>query len=573
MEISDECDGKKCGLGKHIGGGHYLCEHNNLAAKKPELKIEWHADNNPMSEYSSSTLIKVWWKCSKNVDCNCHEWEASIANRTKKIKPSGCPYCSGIKFCEHNTLELKYPELVDEWHPDNGKISEYNPNSNKKVWWRCSKNKECECHVWQATISSRTGSKQSGCPFCYNGFCKHNNLETNYPDLINEWHPKNKPMCEYSPGSAKKVWWKCSKNINCDCHSWEAIIYTRTKNIPAGCPFCSKNNAKFCEHTNLKILYPSLINEWHPDNKQMSTYSPHSGNIVKWKCSKNKECDCHVWEMRIGDRTKNNPCGCPFCASQQLCDHNNLESMYPKLKLEWHSDNKQMNTYSPHSRDLVKWKCSKNKECDCHIWTTSIGNRTMAIHQTNCPFCLNKKLCSHNHLGAKYPKLKDEWHPNNEPIHLYPPGSSVKVEWKCKKNPDHEWTASISNRTAKSKNLRHRSTGCPHCCISRGYSYAQIDWIKEIETTENIIIRHALSKEGEFFIPKVGKVDGYCENTNTIYEYHGDYWHGNPAVFDECELNKTVKKTFGELYLKTIKRDQYIRDLGYNLVIKWETSS
>ena len=33
---------------------------------------------------------------------------------------------------------------------------------------------------------------------------------------------------------------------------------------------------------------------------------------------------------------------------------------------------------------------------------------------------------------------------------------------------------------------------------------------------------HSLHKES-IFIPSVGKVDGYCQMTNTVYEYHGDF--------------------------------------------------
>ena len=40
------------------------------------------------------------------------------------------------------------------------------------------------------------------------------------------------------------------------------------------------------------------------------------------------------------------------------------------------------------------------------------------------------------------------------------------------------------------------------------------------------------------------KVDGYCYETNTVYEFHGDYWHGNPIVFDSDDTNKCVGKTF-----------------------------
>jgi len=40
---------------------------------------------------------------------------------------------------------------------------------------------------------------------------------------------------------------------------------------------------------------------------------------------------------------------------------------------------------------------------------------------------------------------------------------------------------------------------------------------------ENITIQYALSPEGEHFIPGVGKVYEFCRQTNTIYEYHGDF--------------------------------------------------
>lgn len=34
---------------------------------------------------------------------------------------------------------------------------------------------------------------------------------------------------------------------------------------------------------------------------------------------------------------------------------------------------------------------------------------------------------------------------------------------------------------------------------------------------ENIFIQHA-TNGGEFYIPNTGKVDGYCKETNMVYE-------------------------------------------------------
>ena len=102
------------------------------------------------------------------------------------------------------------------------------------------------------------------------------------------------------------------------------------------------------------------------------------------------------------------------------------------------------------------------------------------------------------------------------------------------------------------------------------YSYVCIFWLNLIMEQENINIQHALNG-GEYKIPGTKyKVDGYCAETNTIYEFHGDYWHGNPDIFDSNYINVIAEETMGNLYEKTIKRDQHIRELGYNLIVIWE---
>ena len=43
-------------------------------------------------------------------------------------------------------------------------------------------------------------------------------------------------------------------------------------------------------------------------------------------------------------------------------------------------------------------------------------------------------------------------------------------------------------------------------------------------------IQHA-GNAGEYRIPTVGFVDGYCQNTHTVYEFHGCFWHGCPQCY------------------------------------------
>ena len=134
-----------------------------------------------------------------------------------------------------------------------------------------------------------------------------------------------------------------------------------------------------------------------------------------------------------------------------------------------------------------------------------------------------------------------------------------KVIITCKKHGDFEQNA---------KHHLHGS-GC-YLCNPTGHSKIQIKWLDFISSYNHIKIQHA-ENGGEFIIPNTKfKTDGYCQETNTVYEFHGDLWHGNPTLFNQ-EDTIFFGKTYGELYQKTIEREKQIRDIGYNLVVIWES--
>lgn len=78
----------------------------------------------------------------------------------------------------------------------------------------------------------------------------------------------------------------------------------------------------------------------------------------------------------------------------------------------------------------------------------------------------------------------------------------------------------------------------------------------------------------EFRIPNSNyQADGYFKETNTIYEFHGCYYHGCLKCFDifgKDKINKINKKNMCELYLNTITKDTFIQSQGFNLVTLWE---
>ena len=101
--------------------------------------------------------------------------------------------------------------------------------------------------------------------------------------------------------------------------------------------------------------------------------------------------------------------------------------------------------------------------------------------------------------------------------------------------------------------------GCPKC----GFLISKLE--TEFLDYLNIPTRN-------FYLPewKRKAVDGFDCKTNTIYEFFGDYYHGNPVVFNLNDYNKTCHMTFGELYDRTLKTLSKLKSFGYNVKYIWE---
>ena len=124
----------------------------------------------------------------------------------------------------------------------------------------------------------------------------------------------------------------------------------------------------------------------------------------------------------------------------------------------------------------------------------------------------------------------------------------------------------------QSPNDHLNGCGCQKCGLGN-YSRVCINWLNNIMINDRIFIQHAenLGEKKIIIDGKIYKCDGYCEETNTIYEFYGDIWHGNPNKYNKYDFNILSKKTFGELYQETINRENILKENGYNLITIWES--
>ena len=130
--------------------------------------------------------------------------------------------------------------------------------------------------------------------------------------------------------------------------------------------------------------------------------------------------------------------------------------------------------------------------------------------------------------------------------------------------------ASVCMSVYRSKFIPENTIGIIKDSVkTEAFSKISINWLKWISDTQNIYIQHALNG-GEFNISKIGKVDGFCKDTNTVYEFQGCFWHECDKCHTENTINPFNQVEMGELRKRTQIKNQKIKDQGYNLVEVYE---
>ena len=492
--IDRRSQGKGC---PYCSGRNAIKGKNDLQTVNPALAKEWNYDKNnglTPTDVLPSSNKKVWWKCGKG-----HEWKAMIRSRSDG---RGCPYCSGRHAVSGiNDLQTVNPALATEWNYERNSglmPMDVLPNSNKKVWWKCSKG-----HEWQSTVANRNNG--NGCPYCLGRHAVkgENDLQTVNPALAKEWnYEKNddlKPE-EFTANSNKDVWWKCSKG-----HEWHASIANRNKGN--GCPVCnSERKTSFPEYALAYYLKRSgldVVHSYRAKGYELDIYIPslkiaieYDGyywhkNRMRKDIEKNYKCKkdgIKLYRLREGlpplndssidyivqENQKNLSKVLEAILSEIIGDcisvdmetdtvaienlrvltekENSLFFSNPETTGEWHYEKNGVlkpEHFAPNSHRKVWWKCQIG-----HEWQASIANRNKG---RGCPYCSGKKvLPGYNDLQTVNPALANEWNYEKNtgvrPIDVTP-NSNKKAWWICSNG--HEWEAKINNR--------NNGNGCPIC--------------------------------------------------------------------------------------------------------------
>lgn len=317
-----------------------------------------------------------------------------------------------------NNLKFNFPEISKEWHPTkniNLKPEDVIKYTNKKVWWLCPKG-----HEYEAAVASRS-LKNSGCPYCWGSkVSRENSLKFLFPEITKEWHPtKNgnlKPE-NVTKNSNKKAWWLCINR-----HEWSTAINSRVSQ-KTGCPYCSGRKATHIN--NLKVLFPGIAKEWHPNKNgklKPEEISPKSNKKVWWLCPKGHEYFSVIYSRAIGT-------GCTYCANLKTSNTNNLKFNYPEIAKEWHptkNGDLRPEDVVKHTGKKVWWLCKKG-----HEWKAQIHSRSSAGR--GCPKCTNQsskpELRILSELETLFKNVQSRFKYNKVEIDIYIKDINVGIEY------------------------------------------------------------------------------------------------------------------------------------------------
>ena len=110
----------------------------------------------------------------------------------------------------------------------------------------------------------------------------------------------------------------------------------------------------------------------------------------------------------------------------------------------------------------------------------------------------------------------------------------------------------------------------PEYAKTDNFSKMSIMWLNYMSNGANI--QHALNG-GEKVLTigdKTYKVDRFCEETNTVYEFYGCFWHGCPNCYKPNIINSKSQRDMGTLNNQTIGKRDTIKNAGYNHVSTYE---
>jgi len=475
-------------------------------------------------DYSNSEYVNSHLKIT--VVCPDHG-DFLVAPSHHINSKTGCQKCSGC----HKYTTYEYIKKLKEVHGDKYDYSKTKyTTAHSKVIIGCPVHGDFEqkayCHI-----------QGNGCSSCSKEV--HKFLTYTTEEVIEQFKEVHGDKYDYS-----KINYIDSKSkiiIGCPVHGDFEQRIAEHKNSFTGCPACSNEIIQ-----NIPGTYDDFIKRSIESHGDKYDYSLVKDTFVNFKSKVKIKCSTHgVFEQMAGSHFRGK--GCSECSPYNRTITTDI--IIKEFK-EVHGDKYDYSKVSYVTSDQkVIIGCTEHGDFSQTPYCHRIGQ--------GCPECSpNNRRVTTDIIIKEFKEVHGNKYDYSKVKYV---NRTSKVIICCPTHGDFDQAPSV-----------HRDGHeCPKCF--KGYSKISISWIKYIEVSRNIVIQHA-EHNGEFRVPGTRyDADGYHEPSKTIYEFHGDYYHGNPKKYNQADMNKKTNKSFKELYENTVKKKHKCKELGYNYVEIWES--
>lgn len=461
---------------------------NDVVTKYPQI-IEWFDQRkNPsidLTTLSSSSLKKVTWTCPK---CN-YSWSSTVKART--LSKWQCPCCDlnlAIKP-GYNDVLTKVPEIaawIDTCKNDGLDLQLLGVTSDTLIWFKCP---QCN-NSFQSSLANRiekntedNSYRVCNCIKCYQD--RRKKAVSTAPSLVKFWdYKRNKDLLNLDvnlvPVTYKEqVYWHCEQ---CG-YTWKATPNNRYRNGSTECPACESGKVIRKGVNDILTVVPDALEilDFNENERLgINIYTLGIGSTVQlhWKC---KKCG-NKWINTIHNLVYRDKDGQYHIGACQTCSSKgrrmfSYATEFPELVMLY---NEKMNSRSLDSINgterntmLLWWICPT---CGGQFQST-VGRMIRGLNNETkgCPYCSKQKYHdSQESFADVHPELMDEYSPSNtiDPYRVYP-NSLIKVEWICRNNPTHTWSASFT--------ARHNGYfNCPICYTSKTNTIPGINSFEDI---------------------------------------------------------------------------------------------
>ncbi len=515
--------------------------HNHIVSQIKKPKVVNHqmfiqrANEIHKGKYTYNHTI--WCKSSEKVIITCPEHGDFEQTPNSHLSGHGCKKCATSQNVINQSMSLyEFIKKCEILHPNKLNFSKTRYVNNKTPCiFIC---KECNMEFERIPNQMLSKEKGHGCSQCNGGvrsdineFIKkakkvHGNDKFNYDNVIYvNAHTKVKIQC------AKK-------------HIFEQSPYHHLNGD--GCPYC---RGKY----RTKEEFQELSNQRYPTKKfEVVGVFSNMSTLVKLKCPYGHVFDV-LPQVHIN---RNSQGGCIKCA------HSAASERMKYSQNEWIIMAKEV-----HNAEYIYNKVVYiNSQTDIIITCKKHGEFTQKpsshLMGAGCPKCAIDKIVASKLLTVEDFQIK---------IKMAEQKHQGKYEYSgiCRDEGYLRIDVICNKHGAFRQRLDHHLNGhgCYKCssCVSK----MQIEWL-EFRSINDGFIQHALNG-GEFQIPsRKMKADGWNFQTNTIYEFQGDIWHGNPKIFDANDTNPVTGELYGLLYKRTQEKNEYLQTQGYAVIEMWE---